>query len=159
MKATQRTKYRLKGENKIRTRIGKVINKHMMQKHVILEVTDDSFTWCRDDANIAAEAALDGFHIVRTNLPKTILDTTETVAAYKELSVVERAFRTMNTVALEVRPIHHRLADRARAHLLICMLDNHVEHHMRERLAPMLFDDIGGPQRGNRRQRRQRPMA
>ena len=145
--ATQRAEGRLKGEDKIRARIGKVINRHKMQKHFILEVSDDSFAWRRDDANIAAEAALDGFYIVRTNLPKTALDTTETVAAYKGLSVVERAFRTMKTVALKVRPIHHRLAERVRAHLLICMLAYYVEHHMRECLAPMLFDDADGPQR------------
>ena len=145
--ATQRAKCRLKGEDKIRARIGKVINRHKMQKHFILEVSDDSFAWRRDDANIAAEAALDGFYILRTNLPKTALDTTETVAAYKGLSVVERAFRTMKTVALKVRPIHHRLAERVRAHLLICMLAYYVEHHMREGLAPMLFDDADGPQR------------
>ena len=106
-----------------------------MQKHVILEVTDDSLAWRRDDANIAADAARDGFHIIGTSLPETALGTTETVAAYKGSSVVERAFRTMNTVALEMRPIHHRLADRARAHLLICMPAYHVEHHMRECLA------------------------
>ena len=147
--ATQRAKCRLRGENRIRARIGTAINRHKMQKHFILEVTDDSLVWRRDDANIAAEVALDGFHIVRTSLPKTALDATETVAVYKRLSVVERAFRTMNAVALEVRPIHHRLADRVRAHRLICMLAYYVEHHMRECLAPMLFDDVDGLQRGS----------
>jgi len=96
-------------------------------------------------AEIAAEAALDGIYVLRTSLPAAALDTTGVVAGYKQLARVERAFRSHKTVDLEVRPIHHRRANRVRAHVLLCMLAYHLEWHMRQALAPILFDDHDKP--------------
>ena len=143
--ATKRSKNRLKGEKNISERVGRAVYK--MKKHFILEIAADTFSWRRNDDSIAAEAALDGFYVVRTSLPEEQLDAGETVAAYKNLSVVERAFRTFKLIDLNVRPIHHRLESRVRAHLLLCMLAYYVERHMRQQLAPMLFDDEDGPVR------------
>ena len=147
LKATQRERRRLKGEIKIRQRVHKVVDKYKMKKHFLLDITDDRFSYRRNPDRIAAEAALDGFYVVRTSLAKTQLDSQETVKAYKGLSVVERAFRCFKTIDLKVRPIHHRLASRVRAHLLLCLLAYYVERHMRLCLAPMLFDDEEGPER------------
>ena len=143
--ATKRSKNRLKGEKNISERVGRAVAKYKMKKHFVLEIAADTFSWRRNDDSIAAEAALDGFYVVRTSLPEEQLDAGETVAAYKNLSV--RAFRTFKLIDLNVRPIHHRLESRVRAHLLLCMLAYYVERHMRQQLAPMLFDDEDGPVR------------
>jgi transposase len=140
-KAVARTAKPLRGANQIGLRVGKVIGRHKVAKHFHIEIKDDSFTYQRDQQAIAAEAALDGFYVIRTNLPPGTLDAEGTVRAYKGLSKAERAFRSLKTVDLKVRPIHHRLADRVRAHVLLCMLAYYVEWHMREALAPVLFDD------------------
>ena len=145
--ATKRSKNRLKGEKNISERVGRAVAKYKMKKHFVLEIAADTFSWRRNDDSIAAEAALDGFYVVRTSLPEEQLDAGETVTAYKNLSVVERAFRTFKLIDLNVRPIHHRLESRVRAHLLLCMLAYYVERHMRQQLAPMLFDDEDGPVR------------
>lgn len=134
--ATKRTKNRLRGAANIALSVGKVIDKSKMGKHFILEIDEDRFSYGRDEAKIAAEAALDGFYVIRTNVPTEELGPEETVTAYKSLSRVERAFRSMKTVDLKVRPIHHHLEDRVRAHVLLCMLAYYVEWHMRQRLAP-----------------------
>ena len=139
--ATTRRKRRLTGQDKIGIRVGKVIGKYKMAKHFVLEICDDSFSYRRNPQTIAAEAALDGLYIVRTNLSETELDGEATVRAYKGLSVVERAFRSYKTVDLKVRPIYHYTADRVRAHVFICMLAYYLEWHLRQRLAPLLFDD------------------
>jgi hypothetical protein len=139
--ATQRTRNRLKGKDRIALRVGRVIQRFKMSKHFHLEITEDSFRYERDEENIAAEAALDGIYVVRTSLPASVLDRDRTVCAYKGLAVAERAFRSFKTVDLKVRPIHHRLEDRVRAHVLLCMLAYYVEWHMRKALAPILFDD------------------
>jgi hypothetical protein len=139
--ATQRTKNRLRGKERIGLRVGRVLNRFKMGKHLRLEITEDSFRYERDTEGIAAEAALDGIYVVRTSLPASTLDADQTVRAYKGLAVAERAFRSLKTVDLKVRPIHHRLADRVRAHVLLCMLAYYVEWHMRKALAPILFDD------------------
>lgn len=149
VQATQREWRRLKGETPIRERVSKVVDKYKMKKHFRLEITDDGFSYRRHRDRIAAEAALDGFYVVRTSLAKTQLDSQETVKAYKGLSVVERAFRCFKTFDLRVRPIHHRLATRVRAHLWLCLLAYYVECHMRARLAPMLFDDEQEPERSS----------
>ena len=143
--ATKRSKNRLKGEKNISERVGRAVYK--MKKHFVFEIAADTFSWRRNDDSIAAEAALDGFYVVRTSLPEGQLDAGETVAAYKNLSAVERAFRTFKLIDLNVRPIHHRLESRVRAHLLLCMLAYYVERYMRQQLAPMLFDDEDGPVR------------
>ena len=139
--ATVRNKRRLKGKEKIALRVGKVIGKYKMAKHFELDITDSAFAWRRNTEAIAAEAALDGLYIVRTSVPAAELDAEQTVRAYKGLSAVERAFRSLKTVDLKVRPIYHYAASRVRAHVLLCMLAYYVEWHMRQRLKPLLFDD------------------
>ena len=139
--ATRRQKWRLKGQDKIGVRVGKVVGKYKMAKHFELDIEDDAFGYRRKPESIAAEAALDGLYVVRTSLAETQLDAEATVRAYKRLSAVERAFRSLKTVDLKVRPVFHRTAERVRAHVLLCMLAYYVEWHMRERLKPLLFDD------------------
>ncbi len=112
-----------------------------MKKHFDLEITDDAFSFARKTAEIAAEAATDGLYVVRTSLSETTLDDADTVRSYKSLAMVERAFRCIKTVDLHVRPVYHWLEDRVRAHVFLCMLAYYLEWHMRQRLAPMLFDD------------------
>jgi len=139
--ATQRKKNPLKGKDKIGLRVGKVQGKYKVAKHFHLEITETSFTFSRRTENIAAESSLDGIYVVRTSVPAATLDAEDAVATYKSLSRVERAFRCTKTVDLKVRPIHHYLPERVRAHVLICMLAYYVEWHMRRALAPLLFDD------------------
>ena len=139
--ATQRKRQRLQGADKIGLRVGQIRNKYKVGKHFDLQITDDSFGFSRKQEKIREEAALDGIYIVRTNVPQEDLTAEETVRVYKSLSVVERAFRTMKTIDLRVRPIHHRKEERVRAHVFLCMLSYYVEWHMRQLLAPLLFDD------------------
>ncbi len=140
--ATRRETRRLKEREKIGERVGKVIGKYKMAKHITWAIDDDGvFTYERDDASIAAEAKLDGLYVIRTSLPASALDGPGTVRAYKRLSSVERAFRSLKTVDLKVRPVYHRTEPRVRAHVLLCMLAYYVEWHMRQKLKPMLFDD------------------
>ena len=139
--ATQRDQRRLKGKEKIALRVGGVIGKYKMAKHFSLAITEESFGYRRNPESIARETALDGLYIVRTSLPASELDAQGTVCAYKSLSQVERAFRSFKTVDLKVRPIFHYAPDRVRAHVLLCMLAYYVEWHMRQSLAPLLFDD------------------
>ena len=139
--AVQRQRKPLRGAAEIALAVGAVIEQHKMRKHFELTITDCSFAFARKDAEIAAEAATDGIYIVRTSLPSGVLGDTETVRSYKSLAQVERAFRCIKTVDLHVRPIHHWLADRVRAHVFLCMLAYYLEWHMRQQLAPMLFDD------------------
>ena len=139
--ATQREKRRLSAKETIAMRVGKVIGKYKMAKHFELDITETAFAYHRKADAIAAEAALDGLYIVRTSVPATELDAEHTVRAYKGLSVVERAFRSLKTVDLKVRPIYHYAGARVRAHVFLCMLAYYVEWHMRQRLKPLLFDD------------------
>jgi len=139
--ATRRPKRRLKGQDKIALRVGKALNRFKMAKHFTLEITESSFTYQREESAIAAEAALDGLYVVRTSVAESLLGEAPTVQAYKGLSKVERAFRSLKGVDLKIRPIYHHLADRVRAHVLLCVLAYYVEWHMRAALAPLLFDD------------------
>ena len=139
--ATRRKSQPLCGAAAIGMRVGKVINRHKVAKHFVTTITDDTFTYRRDEDKIAAEEQLDGLYIVRSNVEPEQFDAAQTVRAYKDLSKVERAFRSLKSVDLKVRPIHHRRADRVRAHVLLCMLAYYVEWHMRHALAPLLFDD------------------
>ena len=139
--ATQRKNRPLQGAAAIGLRVGKVINRYKMAKHFITTITDEAFTFRRDEEKIATEQALDGLYIVRSNVEPEQFDAAQTVRAYKDLSKVERAFRCLKSVDLKVRPIHHRRPDRVRAHVLLCMLAYYVEWHMRRALAPLLFDD------------------
>lgn len=139
--AVSRSRKPLCGQAEIALKVGAVINRHKMAKHFELDIGEASFTFRRNADAIAAEAALDGIYVVRTNLPKRVLDDAATVGAYKSLAKVERAFRSLKTVDIHLRPIFHWTASRVRAHVLLCMLAYHVEHHMRARLAPMLYDE------------------
>jgi len=140
-RATKRDKRRLKGADKIGIRVGRVLNRYKMGKHFKLEITDDGFTYTRNEGKVQLETSLDGIYIVRTSVNKEELGSEEVVKAYKNLSVVERTFRSLKTVDLKVRPVYHWLADRVRAHVFLCMLAYYVEWHMRIALAPILFDD------------------
>ncbi len=139
--AVARKRDPLRGTAAIALAIGAVINKHKMAKHFELEISDATFSFARKAADIAAEAATDGVYVVRTSLPTETLDDAATVRSYKSLALVERAFRCIKTIDLQVRPVYHWLADRVRAHVFLCMLAYYLEWHMRQRLAPMLFDD------------------
>ncbi len=139
--AVERASHPLAGRDKIGLRVGAVLGRRKMAKHFMLTITDCGFSFKRDTAAIEREAALDGFYVLRTSVPAEDLDTDATVRAYKSLAQVERAFRSIKTVDLEVRPIHHRLAGRVRAHVFLCMLAYHLIWHMRQALAPLLFDD------------------
>lgn len=132
---------RLRGREAIGVRVGKVVNKYRVAKHFRLEIQDDRFAFEIDTARVAAEAALDGLYVIRTSLPAERLDAADTVRAYKRLSDVERAFRALKTIDLKVRPIRHRLEERVRAHIFLCMLAYYVEWHMREAWRPLLFAD------------------
>jgi len=139
--AVDRKRNPLRGATEIALAVGAVIEKHKMRKHFDLAITDTSFTFARKADQIAEEAATDGIYIVRTSLTAEVLDDAATVRSYKSLSQVERAFRCIKTVDLQVRPVHHWLADRVRAHVFLCMLAYYLEWHMRQKLAPLLFDD------------------
>ena len=139
--ATQRARNPLRGEQAIALRVGRVIEHFHMAKHLELTITNTSLTWQRRHGTIAQEAALDGLYVIRTSVPAEQLDAAAAVAAYKSLSHVERAFRSIKTVDLHVRPVFHYNAQRVRAHVFLCMLAYYVEWHMRARLKPMLFDD------------------
>jgi hypothetical protein len=139
--ATQRVKRPLRGAAPIGLRVGKVLGRYKVGKHFTIEITDRTFRAQRDEAAIAAEAALDGLYVIRTNVPAGRLLAPETVRSYKRLAEVERVFRSLKTVDLHVRPIHHRKADRVRAHVFLCLLAYYVEWHMRQALQPLLFDD------------------
>jgi transposase len=139
--ATQRQRQPLRGQDKIALRVGKHIGKYKMAKHFTLEITETSLNWKRNQHSIEREAAIDGIYVVRTSVNDATLSSEQVVARYKDLSRVEQAFRSLKTVDLKVRPIHHRTADRVRSHIFLCMLAYHVEWHMRQALKPLLFDE------------------
>ncbi|MGC1955908.1 MAG: IS1634 family transposase [Gammaproteobacteria bacterium] len=139
--AVRRARKPLRGKAEIALKVGAVINRYKMAKHFELDIGDTSFAFHRNADAIAAEAALDGIYVVRTSLAKRVLNDAATVGAYKSLAKVERAFRSLKTVDIHLRPIFHWTARRVRAHVLLCMLAYHVEHHMRTKLAPMLYDE------------------
>ena len=139
--AVGRKRNPLRGTAEIALKVGEVLNTYKVKKHFDLDITDAAFSFTRKTAEIAAEAATDGSYVVRTSVPEATLGDADTVRSYKSLSLVERAFRCIKTVDLHVRPVYHWLADRVRAHVFLCMLAYYLEWHMRQRLAPMLFDD------------------
>lgn len=140
-KAISRQNKPLRGADQIGLAAGAVLNRHKVAKHFTLTITDDTFAFARNSDAIEAEARLDGCYVIRTNLGQATFAASDVVRAYKSLSQAERAFRSVKTVDLEIRPIHHRLPDRVRAHVLLCMLAYYLEWHMRQALAPLLFDD------------------
>src|ERR1700738_3702079 len=125
------------GKDKIALRVGRIIERYKVAKHFILEVEESGLRWKRHAEKIAAEAALDGIYVVRTSVALAAMSECQVVERYKDLGTVEQAFRCLKTVDLKVRPIHHRLEGRVRAHVLLCTLAYYVEWHMRRALAPM----------------------
>jgi hypothetical protein len=140
-RATRRTTRPLRGAEAIALRVGEVLGRSKVAKHIRIEIEEDAFTYARDETRIAREAVLDGIYVIRTSVPQDELSAADAVGAYKSLSDVERAFRSTKTVDLEIRPIHHRIEPRVRAHVFLCMLAYYVEWHMRRALAPLLFED------------------
>jgi transposase len=138
--ATTRSVRPLRGAEKIGVRVGKVINRYQVAKHFHYKITDNSFSYELNSNSIETSANLDGIYVIRTSVPASVLDERETVKAYKSLSQVEQAFRCYKTLDLKVRPIYHRLADRVRAHVFLCLLAYYVEWQMRRLLAPLLFE-------------------
>jgi transposase len=132
---------KLAGADEIGLRVGKVINQYKMAKHFDLVIADDTFTFARKREAIAAEAALDGLYIIRTSVAAAQMDSADCVRNYKALANVERAFRSLKTIDLKVRPIHHRTADRVRSHIFLCTLAYYVEWHMREAWRELMFAD------------------
>ena len=134
-------KGRIAGRDKIGVRVGRVINKYKMAKHLTLVIDEHRFDYEIRQGQVAAEAALDGIYVIRTSLPKERISAPDAVRSYKSLSDVERAFRCLKSIDLLVRPIRHRLEDRVRAHIFLCMLSYYVEWHMLEAWRPLLFAD------------------
>jgi hypothetical protein len=141
----RRARQPLTGAAKIGQAVGAVLNRRKVGKHFDVTITDHDLVFARKQQQIDSEAALDGIYVLRTNLAPATLDDTGIVTSYKALAGVERAFRSIKTVDLEIRPIHHRLGDRVRAHVLLCMLAYYLEWHLRQKLAPILFDDDDKP--------------
>jgi hypothetical protein len=137
----QRQDKPLRGKVAISRAVERAFGHHKMAKHFIVTIEDNSMTWSRDQENISKEAELDGFYVIRTSVTSEHLSAPAAVAAYKDLATVERAFRTMKSMDLKIRPIHHVREDRVRAHVFLCMLAYYVEYHLRIWLAPMLFQD------------------
>jgi len=134
-------KGKLHGKDKIGLRVGKVLNRFKVGKHFLLDIDDKIFEYAIDQKKVDQEAALDGIYVIRTSLSKERMETEDAVRSYKLLTQVERAFRSFKTIDLKVRPIHHRLENRVRAHIFLCMLAYYVEWHMIEAWRPLLFCD------------------
>jgi hypothetical protein len=149
--ATRRGKNSLRGKDKIGLRVGRVLGRFKMGKHFKLQIADERFGYQRNQDTITQEAALDGIYVIRTSVALATLSPEDAVLSYKRLAHVEQAFRSLKTVDIKLRPIHHHLADRVRAHVFICMLAYYVEWHMRRALAPMLFEDDDKPSAARRR--------
>jgi hypothetical protein len=139
----------LQGAAAIGERVGRVVNRYAMAKHIRRTITDTSFSYERDQASIAEEAVLDGLYVLRTNLTKERLDSAAVVVAYKSLEQVEDAFHHFKLTDLEVRPVYHYLEERVRAHVLLCMLAYSLQRTMERALAPLLFKDEAIPQRND----------
>jgi len=148
---------KLAGADAIGLAVGKVINQYKVAKHFALVIDAASFSFARKQDSIAAKAALDGIYIIRTSVPPAQMDAPDCVRNHKALSKVECAFRSLKTVDLKIRPIHHRLADRVRAHILLCMLAYYVEWHMRGASCELMFADTDQKAKATR-DRRHRPL-
>ncbi len=139
--ATRRQKRPFRGKERIAVAVGKALGHYKMAKHFHYRIRNNGLTYERNQASIEREAALDGIYVIRTTVPAESVSSEQAVRHYKELATVERAFRSLKSVDLKVRPIHHHLEDRVRAHVFLCMLAYYVEWQMRRALAPLLFDD------------------
>jgi hypothetical protein len=143
--ATTRVRRPLRGEAAIALKVGAVLGRRKVAKHFRLTISEETLSFVRNEAAITAEAALDGFYVLRTSVPANDLDAGAAVLAYKSLAQVERAFRSLKSIDLDIRPVHHRLAGRVRAHVFLCMLAYYVQWHMRRKLASLLFEDHDRP--------------
>jgi len=141
---------KLAGQDEIGLRVGKLINQYKVAKHFELVIGQNTFTFARKHDSIAAEAALDGIYIIRTSVSAAQMDSAQCVRNYKSLANVERAFRSFKTINLKVRPIHHRTAERVRAHIFLCMLAYYVEWHMREAWRELMFADTDSQAKATR---------
>ena len=139
--ATKRSNRPLRGTERIAVAVGKALGHYKMAKHFHYRIRTNGFTYARNPARIEREAALDGIYVIRTTVPTASASSEQAVRHYKELANVERAFRSLKSVDLKIRPIHHHLEERVCAHVFLCMLAYYVEWHMRQALAPILFDD------------------
>jgi hypothetical protein len=131
----------LRGKSEIGVEVGKVVNSKKMAKHFCLEIEDDRFEYSRKQEKIDAESSLDGLYIIRSNVGPDRMSDEQVVGHYKNLASVERAFRSLKSIDIRVRPIHHRLADRVRSHIFLCMLAYYIEYQLRQLLAPLMFVD------------------
>ena len=132
---------KLRGSEQINRRVGREANRRKVEKHFDIQVTDDALTFSRNTTKIADEARLDGVYVIRTSLPPEAINAEETVAAYKSLAHVEQAFRMLKSSGLQVRPIHVYTPDHVRGHVFLCALACHIEWHLRQQLAPLLFEE------------------
>jgi transposase len=139
--ATKREKRALKGQAKIALRVGKILTKYKVEKYYNIEIEEQQFNYERKRGLIEEEIALDGVYVLRTSVEKTIMDAATTVKAYKSLSRVEEAFRCYKSIDLKVRPIYHYKGRRVKAHIFLCLLAYYIEWHLKEALAPLLFED------------------
>ena len=157
--ATRRTRQPLRGTDKIALRADRVLRRRKVAKHFTTAITDDSFSYARDQDSITAEAALDGIYVLRTSVTSSDLGDDQVVSSYKALAQVERAFRAFNT-DLDIRPIRHRTETRVRAHVFLRMLSYYIAWHMHQRLAPLLFtdDDKAAAQAARQPRRPRRPL-
>jgi hypothetical protein len=140
---------KLVGAEQIALRVGKVANKYKVAKHLVIDVADDRLVVTRDETSIQAEAALDGIYVLRTTIPSEDLGAAGVISAYKDLAGVERDFREMKATDIDLRPIHHRLEDRVRAHAFLCFLATYLTFHLRKNLAPLTFADTERPARSD----------
>ncbi|MDA8037778.1 MAG: IS1634 family transposase [Actinomycetota bacterium] len=147
--ATRREHRPLRGAEKIALKVGKVLNHYKMAKHFSLEIGEDGFSFSRDEASITAEAALEGIYVLRTTIRAEELDTPGVVSAYKDLAGMEWDFRSMKAVDVDIRPVHHHLEDRVRAHAFLCFLATYVTFHLRDALAPLTFTGTEVPTRSD----------
>ncbi len=131
----------VRGKSEIGIEVGKVVNRKKVAKHFHIEIDDDRFEYFRDQEKIDVESSLDGLYVIRSNVDADEMSDERVVAHYKNLALVERAFRSLKSIDIRVRPIHHRLADRVRSHIFICMLAYYVEYELRQALAPLMFVD------------------
>jgi hypothetical protein len=131
----------LRGKSEIGVEVGKVVNRKKVAKHFCLEIKDDRFEYSRKQEKIDAESSLDGLYVIRSNVESDRMSDEQVVGHYKNLASVERAFRSLKSIDIRVRPIHHRLADRVRSHIFLCMLAYYIEYQMRQLLAPLMFVD------------------
>jgi hypothetical protein len=136
---------RLSGSGKIGIRVGKVIGRYKMAKHYTLDITENTFAFTRNTGAINAEAALDGLYVIRTTVPAEQMNAAKVVATYKSLARVERDFRSLKAIDLDLRPIHHYTESRVRAHVFICMLAAYLVWHLRAAWAPLTFTDEHRP--------------